>query len=243
MIVATVRALGAALARPGAACRAIAERPQPLALAAALLLAVTAVGAATLPRQLGLLDAALAPGGNMLRDLQHAAMRAGLMRIVVVDRLVPPPTLVLAALFLVLACDPMLAAAQDRRRTLWAVAVLGLAPLMVHRAGELAVTYLAAPPAPLVPGFPIAVPQRFATGALLFWWGEDPVPPWLLAVNARLNLISGWSVVIWATGLKRLDRGPATAWHVGLPVTCVLLAGLVTYWLRGMTTALIIGVN
>lgn len=236
-----LRVLGTALANPGTACRAIAERPRPLALAGLLAVAVTAAGAATLPRQLALLNQALAPGGDMLRDLHHAAMQAGLLRLMVVDRLVPPPTLVVAAILLVIAADPVLAVAQDQRRVLWAVAVAGLTPLAVQRLGELVVTYLAVVPAHPVPGDPIALPQRFATGALLLWWRDDVPPPWLLAVNARLNLFAGWSVAIWSVGLRQLDREPPTAWHVALPLGCVALAALTTYWLRAMAAALVLG--
>jgi len=238
---ALLRVLAMALLRPGAACRAVAEQPRPFGLAVLLAILVTAVSSATLPRQLTLLDQALAPGGDMLRDLHRAAMHAGLLRVIVVDRLVPPPTLVLAAVLLVIASEPVLAVAEDRRRALWAIAIAGLVPLLVQRGGELAVSYLVDTPSRPVPGFPIALPQRFATGALLFWWRDDAPPDWLLSVNARLNLFAGWCVVIWSAGLRQLDRDGPTAWHVALPLGCVALAGLTTFWLRSLAAALVLG--
>jgi hypothetical protein len=240
-VTAALLVLSRALFSPGKACQTLADRPRPLLLAMVLAGVVTAAGAATLPRQLSMLNQALGPSGNVLRDMQHAAMRPGLTRVIVVDRLVPPPTVVLAALLLVLAVDPVLAVAEDRRRALWSVVIAGLTPLVLQRTGELLVSYLAAVPPRPVPGDPIALPQRFATGALLFWWQDEPAPPWLLALNARFSLFAGWCVAIWAVGLRRLDREPAGGWHVALPAGCLVLAALVTYWLRPLAAALVLG--
>jgi len=236
-----LRALAAALSNPAAACRLLAEEPRPAALGLLLAVAVTAVGSATIPRQLDLLERALAPGGDMLRDSHLAAMQAGLLRLIVVDRLIPPPTLVLAGLLLVIAADPVLAVSETRRRVLIAFAIAGLAPLLVQRLGEVVVAYLSVPPAHPRPGDPIALPQRFATGAALLWWGDTPPPPWLLAVNTRFSLFAAWCVGIWSVGLRQLDGNRRSGWHVGLPACCVALAAMVTYWLRSLATALVLG--
>lgn len=237
----TLRALGAALTSPGDAMRQVTTSPRPVALGILLGLVVVAAGMATLPRQLALLNQALAPTGDPMRDMHLVRMQAGLLRVVVVDRLVPAPTFVLAAVLLVLAAEPVLAVAEERRRMLWALAIVGLAPLVVHRLGELAVTYLSPVPDPLRLGDAIALPQRFATGPALLWWSDGSPPGWLLSVNTRLNLFSVWSVAIWSIGLRELDRGDPTAWHVALPAGCVLVAGLITYWLKPVVSALVLG--
>jgi len=236
-----LRTLVAALTSPAAACRALAREPRPVALGLFLAVAVTAAATATIPRQLDLLERALAPGGDVLRDLHLAAMQTGLLRLIVVDRLVPPPTLVLAGMLLVIAADPVLAVSEERRRILVALAVAGLAPLLVQRLGELAVTYLSVLPNHPRPGDPIGLPQRFATGPALLWWRDAPVPAWLLAVNTRFNLFAAWCVVIWSIGLRQLDGNHRSGWHVGLPVCCLALAALTTYWFRSLATALVLG--
>jgi hypothetical protein len=237
----SLRAIGAALVSPGAALRVIAARPEPVAMALLLACMIVVAGAATLPRQLALLNQALAPTGDPVRDTHLALMQAGLLRVIVVDRVVPPPTFVLAAVLLVLAVEPVLAVAEKRRRALWALAIAGLAPLVVHRLGELAVVYLSPAPDPLRLGDAIGLPQRFATGPALLWWGDGAPPAWLLSVNARLNLFAAWSVAIWAIGLRELDTGSPTPWHAALPAGCLLVAGLVTYWLKPVVAALVLG--
>jgi hypothetical protein len=125
--------------------------------------ALAGIGAATLPQQVALLGRALAPVGDPLVDMPHALMRSGLLRLIIADRLVAQPTLILAAVLLALAAEPVLAVARDRRAAVWAIAVLGLAPLMVERVGELAITYLALPGAHVVPGDAVRAPHRFVT--------------------------------------------------------------------------------
>lgn len=235
------RTVGAALVSPGAAVRAVLARPQPVASAFVLASLIAALGAATLPRQLALLGQALAPTGDPVRDMHLVQMQAGLLRVIIVDRFVPPPTFVLAAVLLVLAVEPVLAVAEKRRGVVWALAITGLAPLVVHRLGEVAVTYLSPIPDPLRLGDAIALPQRFATGPALLWWGDGAPPPWLLSVNARMNLFAAWSVVIWTIGLRKLDAAESGQWHVALPVGCLLVAGLITYWLKPVVAALVLG--
>lgn len=223
--------------------RAVEEamgRPRPLVVALGVLTITALLGAATLPRQLDLLFAALAPTGDLARDLHHAAMEAGLTRIIVVDRLVPPPTLLVAALVLGLAAEPVLSLAEDRRRAVWTVVLLGLAPLMVQRIGELAVAYLSAVGSPPRAGDAVGVAHRFTTGPLLFWWTDSP-PRWLVSVNQRFNLITMWGIVIWTVGLKELDGRRLASWHVALPAACLAVAALATWWLSPVVSALLLG--
>jgi len=214
------------------------SRPAVVVLGAVLLTAL--LGAATLPRQLDLLYAALAPTGDLASDLHHAAMEAGLTRIIVADRLMPPPTLLVAAVVLGLAAEPVLSLAEDRRRAVWTVVLLGLAPLMVQRIGELAVAYLSAVASPPRPGDAIRLAHSFSTGPLLFWWTDAP-PAWLVSVNQRFNLVGLWAVVIWTVGLKELDGRRLAPWQLALPVACLGIAALATWWLSPAVAALLLG--
>lgn len=211
----------------------IRERPTPLALAALLLVGVTALGALTLPRQLGLLGEALGPG------LHHRSLASGLHRLIWFDRLVPPPTVVIAGLLLAWTADPLLGLARDARPRIWAVVVLGFAPLLAQRAGELAMTYLASVPAPLTPGSALGLPQEFVTGPAIL--DRHDAPRWLQALSARVNLVTASSVAIWATGLRKLDGGSWRAWHVFVPAACLAGAGIATWWFEGAAVALILG--
>jgi hypothetical protein len=60
-------------------------------------------------------------------------------------------------------------------------------------------------------------------------------------VNARINLVTLWSVGLWAAGLRELDQRPWTLWHVALPLACLCGAGLVTWWLGPITLAIVLG--
>ncbi len=229
-----------ALVDPLEAARASLREPRPGALLLGVLAAAMLLGGATLPRQLTLLAQALAPTGDLLRDLHHAAMRDGLVRIVVADRIVPPPTLLLGAAVVAVAAEPILMLSQENRRAVWAVLLLGLAPMVVQRVGELAVTYLAAVGSP-PPGEAIALPQRFTTGLLLVWHPPEGAARWLVSLNQRINLVSLWSVVIWSAGLRVLDQRRLAAWHVGLPLFGLGLAALCTWWLSPLVAGLLLG--
>lgn len=223
--------------------RAVQEaigQPRPFVVALGALAITALIGAATLPRQLDLLLTSLAPTGDLARDLHHAAMQAGLTRVIIADRLVPPPTLILAALVLAIAAEPVLSLAEDRRRAVWTIVLLGLAPLMVQRIGELAVAYLSAVGQPPRPGDAVGLPQRFTTGPLLFWWTDSP-PSWLVSVNQRLNLVTLWGIVIWAVGLRELDGRRLAVWHAALPAACLAVAALATWWLSPMVAGLLLG--
>jgi hypothetical protein len=195
-----------------------------MALAAAL----WAMGLATLPQQLGVLHRALAPTGEPLQDAHTALLRDGIVRVIVVDRLVPSPTLLVAGLLLVLAAEPVLMLARERRGALHAVVLMGLAPLIVQRLGELAIVYLGAPEAALA-GDAVTAPHRFSTGPSLLWRHGVPAPGWLEVLNDRLNLLVLWCVALWALGMRMLDGGPLRPWHVALPAACVAGAGVITW--------------
>lgn len=225
---------------PRRAVREAIGQPRPAVTALVAVAATVLLGGATLPRQLDLLSASLAPMGDMVRDLHHATMQAGLTRIIVADRLIPPPTLMVAALVLGLAAEPVLSLAEDRRRAVWAVVLLGLAPLVVQRLGELAVVYASAVGSPPRPGDAVSLASRFTTGPLLFWWTDDP-PPWLVSVSQRFNLVTLWGIVIWTIGVKELDGRRLASWHVALPVACLGLAALATWWLAPMVAGLLLG--
>jgi hypothetical protein len=186
------------------------------------------LGLATLPRQLALLERTLAPSGDPLMAAHGALLRDGILRVILVDRLIPSPTLLLAGLLLVLAAEPVLMLARERRGTLYKIVLLGLAPLIAQRLGELAVVYLAALEAPVV-GDAVTAPHRFVTGPLLFWRQPEPAPGWLEVLNDRLNLIVLWSVLLWSMGMRELDGGRLRPWHVALPVACVAGAGVITW--------------
>ena len=235
-----MRLLAMVLVDPRRAVQEAIGQPRPAAVVLGALVTIALLGAATLPRQLDLLFASLAPTGDLARDLHHAAMQAGLTRIIVAGRLMPPPTLLVAALVLGLTAEPVLSLAEDRRRAVWTVVLLGLAPLMVQRIGELAVMYLSAVGSPPRPGDAVSVAHRFTTGPLLLWWSDNP-PRWLVSVNQRFNLISLWSLVVWTVGLKELDGRPLASWHVALPAACLAVAAMATWWLSPMVAGVLLG--
>ena len=137
-----MRRLLSALIDPPEAMRRGVLEARPLRTAAALASAVTALGLATLPRQVAILNRVLASTGDPQSNLHHEALRSALLRLIVADRLVPAPALLLAAVFLVAVAEPVLMLARDRRAAIVQIALLGLAPLLVDRLGELAMTYL-----------------------------------------------------------------------------------------------------
>ena len=220
----------AVLADPGGVLRRAVTAPHPAAIGAALFAALAALGLATLPRQVSLLGAALAPTGDLLLDRQQAQLEAGVLRLIVVDRLVPAPTLLVAGLLLACSAEPVLMLAREQRRAIWAAVLLGLAPLLVQRVGELAITYLTDQPG-WNAGDAVTLPHRFVTGPLLVWRSGHP-PLWLQRLDARSGLIVVWAVGLWAAGLKQLDGGRLQPWHVALPAACAAGAGVIT-WLLG----------
>jgi hypothetical protein len=159
----------------------------------------------------------------------------------VADRLVPSPTLVIAAVLLVALAEPMAALSRERRRVIWTVAVLGLMPIVVGQIGELAITWIAAVDNRPTPGQALNLPHRFETGPLLLWRGRTVAPAWLQVLDARVNLISLWCVVLWATGLRAIDHGGYRAWHVAAPVASLAVAGAVTWQCGPFVLSLVLG--
>jgi len=237
-----VRSLAAVLVDPRGGMRTVAERPRPWALVVSLGAFLVALGLATLPRQLALLDRTMGATGDPLLDAQTELLRSGVLRLIVADRLVASPTLLVAALFLALAAEPVLMLARQRQPAIWAVVLLGLAPLLVQRVGELAITYVAAIADP-VAGDAVTAPHRFVTGPLLLWRGEGPAPGWLELLSRRANLIVLWCLVLWSLGMQQLDGGRWQLWHAALPAACLAAAGLLTWMLWPIVLPLVLGVG
>ncbi len=238
---ATLRRLGDALLDPARAMRVAAVDASPAALVACLMALLAALGCATLPRQLALADARLAFVGDPLVDARQWLMRGALVRVMLADRLVPAPTVLLAAVLLAVVADPVFSLARDRRRLVAAVVCLGLAPLIVQRVGELALTYLVPGSALPTAGDAVSLPSRFATGAKLLWPRDAPAPVWLEVLDARLNVITLWCAALWVLGLRALDGGRLAPWHVALPVACLAGGGLLSWILGPPALALVVG--
>jgi hypothetical protein len=223
------RPLSAVLVDPVGAFRAAVSRPAPGLTLTVLAAATTAFGLATLPRQLRVLGRGLPFTGDALIDAQHEALRDMVTRLIVIDRLVPQPTVIVAAALVLLAAEPVLMLARDRRRAILAVVVLGLAPLVLERVGELAISYLLSPASRPTPGWAMTIPHRFVTGPAVFWHGADSVPQWLEVLDARINLVSLGCVALWSVGIRQLDGRQWEPWHVVLPVGCLIGSGLITW--------------
>jgi hypothetical protein len=215
----------------GTLTRALAS-PRPWLLLAVVALAWLLLGLGTVPRQLVLMNAALAPVGVDEPARHLRSLAAGLTRLMIVDRLVPLPAVLMAAVLLRLTAEPVLMLASNRRRELLVVIVLGLAPLVLLRAGELAVAWFTDVGSGIPPGEVLRLPHRFASGARLLWREGGPPPAVLEMLEARVNLFSAWSVALWAYGLSRLDTGGLRVWHTLLPVACLVGGGLVS-WITG----------
>jgi len=206
--------------------------PDPWRLLLALALASAVLGLGTVPVQVGMLRAALPDAGNPLLDAQSAALRAGILRLIIADRLVPAPAALLGAVALVLTADPVLMLPVARRRELLAVVVLGLSPVLVGRGAELAMTWLVDPGRAGPAGDALSVPHRFTAGARLFWQADGPVPPWIELLEARVNLFTLWCAGLWGLGLHALAGRRWEPWQVLLPLACLGAGGLLT-WLLG----------
>jgi hypothetical protein len=235
------RLLFAALVAPGQTAAAAAARPAPGVLALALVLLLALAGALTLPPVIRAFDLAFAGGeADLVGPL--AAMRTGILRLLTLERVLPPPTPCIAAVMVSLAAEPVLSLPRDRRRAIAAVAVLGLAPLLVERSADLLLAHVLADVQPGVPGEALGLASRFVTGPLLLWRDARAAPAWLETLDARCNLVLLWCVALWATGLRVLDDRPIAVWHVGLPLTCLAGAGVVTWVLGPTVLGMILGV-
>lgn len=220
------------LLNPAAGLTRALARPEPWILLAVLTAAWAALGLATLPRQLEILQAALARTGDPLLDAQTDALRAGLVRLIVADRLVPLPSALVAGLLLLAAAEPVLMLPAARRRELLAVVVLGLTPLVVERLGELALTWFTSVAPGTSAGEALRAPHRFLSGAGLFWRSPAPAPLWIELLETRFNLFTLWCVGLWAAGLRVLDGCRWESWQVLLPLACLIGGGLLT-WVSG----------
>lgn len=214
---------------PRTACQRAIHTGAPGRLAATILGIAIALGVATLPRQVAILNRTLAVLGDAALDAQRELLRAGVVRLMIVDRVVPAPTLLIAAVLVLVTAEPVLMLARDRRPSRVAVLVLGLAPLVVQRVGELAVTYLVDPAAYVTAGDAIMAPHRFTIGPALLWARSGTVPGWAELLETRLNLVSLWCVGLWSVGLCSLDGRPWAPWHLALPVACLGGAGVLTW--------------
>lgn len=223
--------LAAVLVDPIRSIDRVASAPRPGRIGLWLGVWTGALGVATLPRQIAALARSLPATGSAVLDAQTDVLRMGLLRLMVVDRLVPSPSLLAAALLLVLAAEPVLMLARDRRRAIWAVVLLGLAPLLVERVGELAISYAMSGGSVTTPGAAIELPHRFVTGLRALWGGAE-MPRWVEIADARANLVSLWCMALWAVGLARLAECRLEPWHVALPAACVLAGGVAT-WVLG----------
>ena len=220
---------GLAIVDPWTAYRETVQARKPILALSSLVAVVVALGVATLPRQVAILNRTLVSLGDAALDAQREALRAGVLRLIVVDRLVPSPTVLVAAMLLLLAAEPVLMLARDQRHCLVTVIGLGLAPLVVQRVGEFAVTYLLDPGAHLTAGDAIMAPHRFATGPALFWARSVTVPEWVELLEPRVNLVSVWCAGLWAQGLHSLDGRSWAPWHLTLPLVCLAGAGVLTW--------------
>jgi len=197
-----------ALGEPGAAMDVAGSRHAALALASLLVL-VCALGAASLPRLLALLAAALDPAGSPLAAAHADALHAGLVRYLLADRLLPPLPLVAAAAIVGLVAAPMLAGSRVAGRAVCGVIAVGAAPLVVQRLGELVVVWTT-PSSGLVAGDVVGLASRFNVGLAGVLGAAGVSMDGALGVAAEAtNAIGIWVIALWGWGLARLDRGAA----------------------------------
>jgi len=194
-----------ALGEPGTAMDVAGARHTAGAVAGLLLL-TCGLGALSLPRLLVLLAATLAPVGSPLVAAHAAALHDGLVRYVMVDRLLPPPPLLIAALLVAVVATPVLAGRRVSARAVWGVLAVGAAPLVVQRLGELLVVW-STPAEGLVAGDVVGLAARFNVGLAGMLGAAGQAPDGALGVVADAANATGlWVVALWGWGLARLDR-------------------------------------
>ncbi len=195
-----------ALWAPGTAMDVAGSRHPVLAVVAVALL-VSALGAAALPRLLALLATSLSAGGPGALARYAEALRAGLARYLLADRLAPPLPFVAAAVLVAAVAVPALAARRVAARAVVGVLAAGAAPLLVQRLGELAVVW-GTPAAGLGTGDVIVLPARFNVGLAGFLAAAGAPPGGALGVAAEAaNAVGLWVVALWGWGLARLWAG------------------------------------
>jgi len=223
------RSLVSVLIDPRGTIRLAIDRPSPVWVAVLLLGAAALLGLGTLPRQLALLETALPIPPEPMLAAQQEMLRDGLTRLILLDRLFPQPAVLVGAGLLVLLAEPVLMLARDRRAALVAVAIVGVAPLLVDRFGQLVLCMLVPAHEVASPAEAIRLPHRFVTGPLALWRAPSPAPSWLELLNARVNLISLWCVALWVVGIRELSGGKWAVWQLTLPVASLAAAGVVTW--------------
>jgi hypothetical protein len=232
--------LGSVLFDPVSSLRGAVRDPALWPTAIALAAGLALLGSLTLPRQLADLALALAPVGSPLQDGAHAMMRPGLLRLMLADRLLPPATPVLAAALLALGAEPVLALSGATRRAPASVAALGLAPILIERLGEVALTYLAPHTPQPVLGAALGLPHRLVSGPLLFF-SPGAAPAWAETLEPRLNLFTLWCLVLWILGLRALDGERLRGWHVGLAIAALAGGAVLSWALTSPAVALVLG--
>jgi hypothetical protein len=178
---------------------------------AGLVVLTAALGVAGLPRLLALLGASLAPAGNPVVDAHLAALHRGLARYLVADRLLLPPPYLIGGLLLAAVAAPVLAGRGIGLRAIAGALVVGAAPLLIQRLGELGAVVVA-PGGALAAGDVARLPARFNVGlaGALALAGVTSTG-WLSVVAEAANAVGVWVFVLWGWGLARLDRGASVA--------------------------------
>ena len=103
------------LVDPDGAVRAAVASPAPWRIVLTLGVSWTVLGLGTLPRQLSMLSQAFAPTDDVALAAGREALASGLVRLMVCDRLVPAPAVLVGAVILVWAAEPVLMLARERR--------------------------------------------------------------------------------------------------------------------------------
>ncbi|GIW51688.1 MAG: hypothetical protein KatS3mg081_1043 [Gemmatimonadales bacterium] len=227
------------LVDPSGSVKKTLQEPAPAATLIWIAALAAAVSALCLPRQFEILERVLVPVGDPFLDLKSEIMAEGLRRFILADRLLLPPTVVLAAVLLAGAAEPVLALSQNRRPALWAVAFIGLAPVLLQRLGEVAITYWVSSGTGGVADA-INLPRQFSTGPDLLWLGGSP-PEWIGSLSQRVNLVSLWSVALWSLGLRELEGRGFSAWQLTLPLGVLAVATAITWWLSPIVIPLVLG--
>jgi hypothetical protein len=222
-------ALMSVLIDPRATIRLVLDDPSPMRMAVVFLMVAALLGLATLPQQLALLETALPIPREPMLAAQQEMLRRGLTRLILFDRLLPQPAVLVGGGLLVLLAEPALMLARDRRSALGALAIIGLAPLLVDRLGQLVLSLLVSSHQVVSAAEAIRLPHRFVTGPLALWHAPSPAPAWLELLNARVNLVSLWCVALWVVGIRELSGGKWAVWQLALPVVSLAGAGVVTW--------------
>ncbi len=198
---------------------------------------VVLAGAMSVPAQVELLERGIA-GAGLGGDAHGAALRTGLRRLMLVQRLTPPIGLVFAGCFLFATVDALRGRAITERRSLLAVVIVGFLPELPKRLLQ-AVVVGQAVGFDGTMGSAMLVHRGVEVGPASLWLGE--VPGWLWFVNGLVNPWTLASAVWWTLGVGSLlgDRELAKACRHAV-VALVLGTGL-AWRLTPAATALVLG--